>query len=1162
MPNLLQPLMPMGARLAAQPWGMQPAGQPLQQDLLMPPVRRRRRRKKQLPLPSEEEIGMLGKSMGMVQYLGETLDKPGRAIRGLLAGRPEALLNLVPFSDTMELTDPQKATSGRDLLEMLGAVERNKPGLGIKGWDPSKWDWGNLGGDVAGFATEVALDPLTLLTGPLGATGALTKQGIAKVAAKAGKGARVAKTAAQQSDELGEMVARAHKAIGGEAPKTGRTLAGSTAAIAQQIREGDRGLLGLKMPFAKYPFKTFGAGSERAASALEKLFYGGKYVPSPFVPLRGLLSSTSGGKFSGATQKAMDLAAAERQMLLETTMDAMPSVMARENELMETFAEMAKHHKDVNGNPQAFSDLTRTMAEAQQGLSAQNVGQALKEYMGLAPDADIGALGEGAMRFTDRWHEYLDSLVGLQDDVYKRIDELGGSAREIEDTYAKHFARKPSDPGVLDKDFGKRTRPWFEWTQARKDWLKNYPGNTAGINAIARDPLITATHEAAQGPLKDALRTALEGMGVPFRVTDNVKTLQLAYLRARHVEPAFDRAVKSGLLDEATAATEYHRLFEQGLVDGKPAQPAIEDMLTHFRRYPEEVQQRGLFDRRPAEDMFDYLTHMLEREGSLRTAHNYVDNPKVAWDISEEGTKGRLGGVPLAEVWDRAGFKRRGLETFIRRKHNITDTGEDGQKLVNDMIEGTVVDPKAEEVLKNFSHLMEPGVPGAVEKFFGKVNAAYKGYWTIPFPAFHARNLLAGIWQNWADGDIGLTELLPEAARAFKYALTGKGQVDYLDEMVQLGLLKGHTRQLEVALAEDVAGAAGDVHRQLLGPGFKETVGQSGWHWLNPGATRGLTDEVREGGKLLKPARRNIAMAGGEKMYAVVEFANRAAPYNVLRRKGFTPAQAYRKVMRMQFDYGELSEIERRVGAAVIPFWTWTRKNIPYQLAKILERPGGRTAQTLRAFSQPSDEGEYRPAWLREGLAIPAGGTPEEKHYLMQGGLPIEDLNKFVWKGGAAPSTRTLSKFGSMLHPWIQAPVEQFAGKQLFSDRDLKDLRPLTGVSALDSALHYSPASRAVSTGRKLTDLRKPPGQIAANLATGLRFTTQDAQAAMLRDLREFYMGQLEENVAAREFTVPYVPKRTKESPAGVEAQADVERHRQLTELIKRLWAEREAKKK
>jgi hypothetical protein len=85
-------------------------------------------------------------------YLGDSLDKPGRAVRGLLAGRPDEAAAIVPFSDSMGLTDPSRRTSGRDILAGLGL----DPGEG-------------LGGTIAGMGTEMALDPLTYLGAGLGA---------------------------------------------------------------------------------------------------------------------------------------------------------------------------------------------------------------------------------------------------------------------------------------------------------------------------------------------------------------------------------------------------------------------------------------------------------------------------------------------------------------------------------------------------------------------------------------------------------------------------------------------------------------------------------------------------------------------------------------------------------------------------------------------------------------------------------------------------------------------------------------------------------------------------------------------------------------------------------------------------------------------------------
>ena len=123
-------------------------------------------------LTPEEEASLLAqvgqKTLGGLAWIGETLDKPGSAVRGLLAGRPEQLLNLIPFSDTLGITDPVKdRTSGRELLEMAGMLGPNKKGL----------DWG----DVGGFAAEVGLDPLAW--GTFGASALVKGPGTAAKAA-------------------------------------------------------------------------------------------------------------------------------------------------------------------------------------------------------------------------------------------------------------------------------------------------------------------------------------------------------------------------------------------------------------------------------------------------------------------------------------------------------------------------------------------------------------------------------------------------------------------------------------------------------------------------------------------------------------------------------------------------------------------------------------------------------------------------------------------------------------------------------------------------------------------------------------------------------------------------------------------------------------------
>jgi len=82
-------------------------------------------------------------------YLGESLSKPGYAVRGLLAGQgPSSLLNLIPFSDAMGITDPAEHVTGRDLARKMG-------------WADQEDTWGNFFG---GIGLDIATDPLSALS--------------------------------------------------------------------------------------------------------------------------------------------------------------------------------------------------------------------------------------------------------------------------------------------------------------------------------------------------------------------------------------------------------------------------------------------------------------------------------------------------------------------------------------------------------------------------------------------------------------------------------------------------------------------------------------------------------------------------------------------------------------------------------------------------------------------------------------------------------------------------------------------------------------------------------------------------------------------------------------------------------------------------------------
>ena len=129
----------------------------------------------------------MGALLDALGWVGESIGKPGRAVRGVLAGGGlPAAAHLVPFSDTLGLTNPNDNVTGRQLLEKWGAVG---PKTG-EGFDS---------GDLAGMGAEMALDPLTYVGPGLISRGAkmLGFGGkAAEAAAAAGRGTKLAEEAA------------------------------------------------------------------------------------------------------------------------------------------------------------------------------------------------------------------------------------------------------------------------------------------------------------------------------------------------------------------------------------------------------------------------------------------------------------------------------------------------------------------------------------------------------------------------------------------------------------------------------------------------------------------------------------------------------------------------------------------------------------------------------------------------------------------------------------------------------------------------------------------------------------------------------------------------------------------------------------------------------
>ncbi|MCK9601599.1 MAG: hypothetical protein M0R06_21335, partial [Sphaerochaeta sp.] len=477
-----------------------------------------RARPKVPDMTPEEERSLLSSTMGVLSWLGESLDKPRLAVHGLLAGKPMELLRAIPFSDTLGITDEdgilgdvalttdKDRTSGRDLLEAWG-VPRNKPGL-------SDWGW-----DLAGFATEFA-DPLVMVSGPgkaVTAAGKALQQGV-----KLAKGAEGVEQAIQHADDVVKGVAEA-----------GKILGTSPAAKIEEIRKGQRALFNLHNPFTGRPFYEFGAGSERAAKAMETLYYG-KY--SPIVPLRSLLSPIVAGVDPKAgtdvlhnlamAQKAKDRTFSDLKQLDGMLHDMGGVIDERMGPLGELWADIGKHAQE-SGDDVSFAsadEFVRYLAGLKDfsgkelAIPKEQIAK-MFEVGGLV-DAPLGKINE----FVEQSHQLINLMRQVKDKSAARYIELGGKMDWLDDAFSLHSPRRP-DKGVFAAMFDKiqKSRMFstgFEWSMARKDIFRHLPGSDVTVNRACRDELLTATDD-----LPDALGKAMrnpEGTDETLRVGDIV----------------------------------------------------------------------------------------------------------------------------------------------------------------------------------------------------------------------------------------------------------------------------------------------------------------------------------------------------------------------------------------------------------------------------------------------------------------------------------------------------------------------------------------------------------------------------------------------------------------------------------------------------------------
>ncbi len=346
---------------------------------------------------------------------------------------------------------------------------------------------------------------------------------------------------------------------------------------------------------------------------------------------------------------------------------------------------------------------------------------------------------------------------------------------------------------------------------------------------------------------------------------------------------------------------------------------------------------------------------------------------------------------------------------------------------------------------------------------FDAVTSLFKRSVTGLFLPFHIRNLVSGHIQNYEA--LGLAALNPKTiAVGQKIAyLMGKNE-KMPTEIIEVA---GKSMQFDEVMKPFAERFSGDT---FYNADFDYAL--KAGEQLKSIAGTFSKERVKETAKTLGLGQEAIPFKVARAVGQFIEHQQKATAYVAALGQGKTISEALAFAEKAGFDYRALTRFESQIMRRIIPFYSFTRKNIELQLRTLGENPQ-RINQILKFFGNnplelvglhstgplTEEEKQALPGFIRESIGIRLEDTPEGlKQYVAGFGTPIE---AFVQLFGANPILRTISQ----MNPVLKAPIELGIGKDSFRQRDLKDVY---------NASEYSEAPQVIKDLLDIKEVQKP----------------------------------------------------------------------------------------
>jgi len=392
----------------------------------------------------------------------------------------------------------------------------------------------------------------------------------------------------------------------------------------------------------------------------------------------------------------------------------------------------------------------------------------------------------------------------------------------------------------------------------------------------------------------------------------------------------------------------------------------------------------------------------LESLGGRRVEEFFMKNPAYAATVRGQSS---AKAVTSAEFIQEAG-KTFGVDP--KKAPALWEEMPESITKIYPQLKGKKYDPEVlGEIQRVHDSIFNPKSTGEVLKLYDNVLNYWKKWTLMPFSKYHIRNMVGNLWNNYLGGVVN--PIVYAKATALQAYSKSKKEM-YLKVV---GLSKNQ--------ADDILKNAKNLgvtarHGQYYGDiptAIEEAVKPTSWKSLS----------------------RYSPTKVGMKVGSTIENNARLAHFIDKLDKGIDANNAAISVKKFLFDYGDLTTFEKQVMKRMLPFYTWTRKNLPLQLEMLIKQPQKFIPITKMLANREEKnllQLKYTNPELYDRMPVEIRRDADAVTYVpLEGLLPSADLANLQPRQAG-------QLFFDMLNPYVKASIELANGISFYRKRPLE----------------------------------------------------------------------------------------------------------------------------